>query len=165
MGNRVPSPSAATPTASLRRPGRQRFEHAQSANRVAGGNIRCRGSGMGMIRFDNGALLQIEFSWAPMSRPKRALSSSAARGPGLAWRDGQVEIFTESMASSSTCARPGRWPTMAMPQHPQFIDALLGKPNPATAAAGGGHDPHPDRHLRIGPHRRRGAALIGRALL
>ncbi len=50
---------------------------------------------MGMIRFDNGAVLQIEFSWASnIKREKRFVELRGAKS-GLTWDDGSVEFFTE----------------------------------------------------------------------
>ena len=83
---------------------------------------------MGMIRFDNGALLQIEFS-EPQCQDRNALCR-APRTQVSAWRDGQVEISRSRMASSSTCARPGRWPTMAMPATSSISSTRLGKAEP-----------------------------------
>lgn len=50
---------------------------------------------MGMIRFDNGALLQLEFSWA--SNVKEEVRFVELRGTksGINWRNGQLEIYSE----------------------------------------------------------------------
>ena len=50
---------------------------------------------MGMIRFDNGAVLQIEFSWASNIKKERRFVELRGTKAGLKWEDGRVEYFTE----------------------------------------------------------------------
>ncbi len=50
---------------------------------------------MGMIRFDNGAVLQIEFSWASNIKKERRFVELRGSKAGLKWENDEVEIFTE----------------------------------------------------------------------
>jgi len=50
---------------------------------------------MGMIRFDNGAVLQIEFSWASNIKRERRFVELRGSKAGLKWENDEVEIFTE----------------------------------------------------------------------
>ena len=50
---------------------------------------------MGMIRFDNGAVLQIEFSWASNIKRERRFVELRGTKAGLKWENDDVEIFTE----------------------------------------------------------------------
>ncbi len=50
---------------------------------------------MGMIRFDNGAVLQIEFSWASNIKRERRFVELRGTKSGLKWENDDVEIFTE----------------------------------------------------------------------
>ena len=50
---------------------------------------------MGMIRFDNGAVLQIEFSWASNIKRERRFVELRGTKSGLKWENDDIEIFTE----------------------------------------------------------------------
>ena len=50
---------------------------------------------MGMIRFDNGAILQIEFSWASNIKGESRFVELRGSKAGLTWKDGKLEIYTE----------------------------------------------------------------------
>lgn len=50
---------------------------------------------MGMIRFDNGALLQIEFSWASNIEKENRFVELRGTKSGLSWTDSGVKFFTE----------------------------------------------------------------------
>lgn len=50
---------------------------------------------MGMIRFDNGAVLQIEFSWASNIKEENRFVELRGTKAGLKWADNSVEFFTE----------------------------------------------------------------------
>ena len=71
-------------------------EHSQFGDRVKGGTFDVEDLAMGFIRFDNGAVLQIEFSWA--SNVKEEVRFVELRGSksGLTLRHGtQLEFYTE----------------------------------------------------------------------
>ncbi len=50
---------------------------------------------MGMIRFDNGAVLQIEFSWASNINKEKRFVELRGTKSGLTWDDNKVEFYTE----------------------------------------------------------------------
>ena len=50
---------------------------------------------MGMIRFDNGAVLQIEFSWASNIKEEARFVELRGTKSGMCWKNGVLEIFTE----------------------------------------------------------------------
>ena len=50
---------------------------------------------MGMIRFDNGAVLQIEFSWASNIKQETRYVELRGTKAGLKWDENEVEFFTE----------------------------------------------------------------------
>ena len=57
---------------------------------------------MGFIKFDNGACLQIEFSWASnIDREKRYVELRGTKS-GMCWKNGVLEIFTEEAVSEMT---------------------------------------------------------------
>ena len=62
---------------------------------------------MGMIRFDNGAILQIEFSLA--SNIKEEVRYVELRGTksGMNWRNGVLELFTEEYGQQLNITAPG----------------------------------------------------------
>ena len=61
----------------------------------ANGTFDVEDLAMGMIRFDNGAVLQIEFSWASNIKRENRFVELRGTKSGLEWRNGVLEIFTE----------------------------------------------------------------------
>ena len=64
-------------------------------DKVSGGTFDVEDLAMGTIRFDNGAQLQIEFSWASNIKQENRFVELRGTKSGLTWRDGDVEVFTE----------------------------------------------------------------------
>lgn len=64
-------------------------------DKVSGGTFDVEDLAMGTIRFDNGAQLQIEFSWASNIKQENRFVELRGTKSGLKWRDGDVEVFTE----------------------------------------------------------------------
>lgn len=50
---------------------------------------------MGFIKFDNGACLQIEFSWASNIESEKNFVELRGTKSGISWTNGQTKIFTE----------------------------------------------------------------------
>ncbi|MBQ6020509.1 MAG: hypothetical protein IJL26_10070 [Clostridia bacterium] len=50
---------------------------------------------MGMIRFENGAVLQIEFSWASNIKKERRFVELRGTKAGVKWEDENAEIYFE----------------------------------------------------------------------
>ncbi len=61
----------------------------------ANGTFDVEDLAMGMIRFDNGAVLQIEFSWASNIKKENRFVELRGSKSGLTWNDNKVEFFTE----------------------------------------------------------------------
>ena len=64
-------------------------------DKMADGTFDVEDLAMGMIRFDNGAVLQIEFSWASNIKSENRFVELRGTKSGLEWRNGALEIFTE----------------------------------------------------------------------
>ena len=64
-------------------------------DKVSDGTFDVEDLAMGTIRFDNGAQLQIEFSWASNIKHENRFVELRGTKAGLSWHDGDVEIFTE----------------------------------------------------------------------
>ena len=62
---------------------------------MADGTFDVEDLAMGMIRFDNGAVLQIEFSWASNVKRERRFVELRGSKAGLTWENDEVEFFTE----------------------------------------------------------------------
>ena len=69
--------------------------HSVFGDVVVGGTFDVEDMAMGMIRFDNGAVLQIEFSWASNVKAETNFVQLRGTKAGLSWRNGKVEFYTE----------------------------------------------------------------------
>ena len=61
---------------------------------------------MGMIRFDNGAVLQIEFSWASNIKEECRFVELRGTKSGMSWRNGVLELFTEENGQQINITAP-----------------------------------------------------------
>jgi predicted dehydrogenase len=106
-------------------------EHAQFGDRVADGTFDVEDLAMGLIRFENGALLQIEFSWASNVKAESRFVELRGTRAGLEWRDGALEIFSESDGQLVDLKPAGR---LIEDGHARnlvnFIEVLLGQAEP-----------------------------------
>ncbi len=64
-------------------------------DKVAAGTFDVEDLAMGMIRFDNGAVLQLEFSWASNIKKETRFVELRGTKAGIEWRDGTVNIYGE----------------------------------------------------------------------
>ena len=65
-------------------------------DKKAGGTFDVEDLAMGMIRFDNGAVLQIEFSWASNVKDEHRFVELRGTKAGMLWLDGNtLEIYSE----------------------------------------------------------------------
>ncbi len=73
-------------------------EHSAFGNKMdADGTFDVEDLAMGMIRFDNGACLQIEFSWASNIAQETRFVELRGTKAGMSWKDdGSAEIYSES---------------------------------------------------------------------
>jgi len=71
-------------------------EHSAFGDSVQGGTFDVEDLAMGFIRFDNGACLQIEFSWASNIEEEKRFVELRGTKAGFSWYDnGSVRIFGE----------------------------------------------------------------------
>lgn len=99
-------------------------------DKVEGGTFDVEDLAMGFIRFDNGAVLQIEFSWA--SNVKREQRFVELRGDkaGLSWNGGRADIFYEVNGKQKNKKVSGRMFDGHKNNISHFIDVLEGKAEP-----------------------------------
>ncbi len=64
-------------------------------DKVSDGTFDVEDLAMGMIRFDNGAVLQIEFSWASNIKSEHRFVELRGTKSGLKWENGKVEVYSE----------------------------------------------------------------------
>ena len=70
-------------------------EHAKFGEVKADGIFDVEDLAMGLIRFDNGAVLQIEFSWASNIKAETRFVELRGTKAGMNWKDGNVEFYSE----------------------------------------------------------------------
>ncbi len=71
-------------------------EHAKFGEAKAGGTFDVEDLAMGFIRFDNGACLQIEFSWASNIKEEQRFVELRGTKAGATWINEKVEIYGEA---------------------------------------------------------------------
>lgn len=82
-------------------------EHAGFGEKVQNGIFDVEDLAMGFIRFDNGACLQIEFSWASNIEKERRFVELRGTKAGFTWNDdGTCGIWTEDEHGTLTDLRP-----------------------------------------------------------
>ena len=76
-------------------------EHSNFGEKQADGTFDVEDLAMGFIRFENGACLQIEFSWASNIEKERRFFELRGTKAGAKWdiNDGNLYIFTEDLGS------------------------------------------------------------------
>ena len=70
-------------------------EHSAFGDKVADGTFDVEDLAMGFVRFENGAVLQIEFSWASNIARERRFVELMGTKAGFAIEDSQMKIFSE----------------------------------------------------------------------
>ncbi|MBR5025928.1 MAG: Gfo/Idh/MocA family oxidoreductase [Victivallales bacterium] len=92
-------------------------------DKKAGGTFDVEDLAMGMIRFDNGAVLQIEFSWASNVKEEHRFVELRGTKAGMLWLDGHIlEIYSEDDGQLTNTTLGGNL------RH--FYDVLDGKCEP-----------------------------------
>lgn len=71
-------------------------------DKVAGGTFDVEDLAMGFIRFDNGAVLQLEFSWASNIKEEYRFVELRGEKGGLGWVDGNAEVYYEKDGKQKT---------------------------------------------------------------
>ncbi len=75
-------------------------------DKKADGTFDVEDLAMGMIRFDNGAVLQIEFSWASNIKSECRFVELRGTKSGLKWENGMVEFFSEESGQLTNLSAP-----------------------------------------------------------
>ncbi|MCL1856900.1 MAG: Gfo/Idh/MocA family oxidoreductase [Kiritimatiellaeota bacterium] len=107
-------------------------EHAKFGEVKADGIFDVEDLAMGLIRFDNGAVLQIEFSWASNIKAETRFVELRGTKAGMNWKDGNVEFYSEENGVLTDVAPAG-----VMPDHghdgnlKNFVDVLCGVAEPS----------------------------------
>ncbi len=68
---------------------------AKFGDKAENGTFDVEDLGMGFIRFENGAVLQIEFSWASNIKKEYRFVELRGEKAGLSWVDGKAEMYYE----------------------------------------------------------------------
>ena len=74
-------------------------EHSAFGDKIKGGTFDVEDLSIGMIRFDNGACLQIEFSWASNIECEKGFVELRGSKAGINWEDNQLTIYAEEYGS------------------------------------------------------------------
>ncbi len=80
--------------------------HSAFGDKVEDGTFDVEDLAMGFIRFDNGACLQIEFSWASNIEQETNFVELRGTKAGLSWRNGYLDIFGEDKKGELTDDSP-----------------------------------------------------------
>ena len=82
-------------------------QHAAFGEKVQNGVFDVEDLAMGFIRFDNGACLQLEFSWASNIEKEKRFVELRGTKAGFTWNeDGTVGIWTEDEHGTLTDLKP-----------------------------------------------------------
>ena len=107
--------------------------HSQFGQKVAGGTFDVEDLATGYIKFDNGASLQIEFSWASNIKQETVFSELRGSKSGATLLgETALEIFTE--INGTLCDIHPRFEPPALGTHGQhlyhFVDCVQGRAQP-----------------------------------
>ncbi|CAG7610542.1 Inositol 2-dehydrogenase/D-chiro-inositol 3-dehydrogenase [Paenibacillus solanacearum] len=107
--------------------------HSTSGDKQAGGTYDVEDLATGFIRFDNGATLQIEFSWASNIGEEMNFIEFRGTKSGASLKRGELALFSEA-AGQLTDIKPQLHKQKAPPQHGEnikhFIDCVAGRAEP-----------------------------------
>ena len=95
MGNPVPVAVSGCTYAKFADSNISDSEHSKFGDKQEGGVFDVEDLAMGFIRFDNGACLQIEFSWASNIEEENVFVELRGTKAGMEFRNDKVKIFTE----------------------------------------------------------------------
>lgn len=101
-------------------------EHSKFGDAVKGGTFDVEDLAMGFIRFDNGAVLQIEFSWASNIEHERRFVELMGTKAGFAIDGAQMKIFAEENGQLLDIVPPGNQRDDGHARNLRnFVDVLL----------------------------------------
>lgn len=100
--------------------------HSSFGDAVEGGTFDVEDLAMGFIRFDNGSVLQVEFSWASNVERERRFVELMGTKAGFAVEDAQMKIFTEERGELLDVVPPRRQADDGHERNlKNFVDVLL----------------------------------------
>ncbi len=106
-------------------------KNSMFGDKVEGGTFDVEDLAMGLIRFENGAVLQIEFSWASNIFKEHRFVELRGTQSGLFWKNGKAKIFSEKNGKNVNKKIPSG---ITFDGHRRnishFIDVLEGKADP-----------------------------------
>lgn len=105
--------------------------NSKFGDKVENGTFDVEDLAMGMIRFDNGAMLQIEFSWASNIKKENRFVELRGTKAGLTWKDGKAEMYYEDNGKQIDKKLIHRKPESGHHNNLEhFLDCLEGKAEP-----------------------------------
>ncbi len=100
-------------------------------DKVKDGTFDVEDLAMGLIRFDNGAVLQIEFSWASNIKHEHRFVELRGTKAGLNWRNCRAEMYYEKNGKQINKKIKGKKVIIAHRENiSHFLDVLEGKAKP-----------------------------------
>ncbi len=107
-------------------------EHSKFGDVVKGGIFDVEDLAMGLIRFDNGAVLQIEFSWASNIKSENRFVELRGTKAGMTWRNGDfIEMYSETDGEIVDIKPAGNLADNGHSRNlKNFVDVLLKKATP-----------------------------------
>lgn len=100
-------------------------------DKVEGGTFDVEDLAMGMIRFENGAILQIEFSWASNVEREKSFVELRGSKAGIDWSQSRMKIFTEANGKLKTIRKQRKTTSGGHDKNlSHFIDVITGVAKP-----------------------------------
>ena len=112
--------------------------HSQFGEKKSNGTFDVEDLATGFIRFDNGATLQIEFSWASNIGEEMSFLELRGTNAGCAMKRGELEVFTE-VSGQLTNMKPVV-PKITSAHHENikhFVDCVFGRSEPTICPQDG----------------------------
>ncbi len=101
-------------------------EHSSFGDKVAGGTFDVEDLAMGFVRFENGAVLQVEFSWASNVEKERRFVELMGTKAGFAIEDAKMKVFAEENGQLLDFVPPGEQKDFGHERNlKNFVDVLL----------------------------------------
>ena len=115
--------------------------HAAFGEAKSGGTFDVEDLAMGMVRFDNGAVLQIEFSWASNIEEEKNFVELRGEKSGVSLGGGPLKLYTEIegvICEIVPRLGKGEWGGHALHLR-HFVDVLQGRAEPINTPQDGLH--------------------------
>jgi len=116
-------------------------EHAKFGDAKEDGTFDVEDLAMGLVRFDNGAVLQIEFSWASNIGDEKNFVELRGENAGCTIGGGPLKLFTEiegTLCDIEPKLGKPKWGGHASHLH-HFVDVLKGRAEPINTPEDGRH--------------------------